>query len=175
MTEVIGRGGVEPHDGTDAVRFSLRLPYPAHEVWPAVATPGGLREWLAAADVLEPRLGGAVVLRWPDPGPGGGRAERGTVTAWDVEHVAEYTLDVLGRVRFHLEPALGHASTVLRFTHEASPSAGEAPASRLARWHQHFDYLVEALAGRPRDWSAWAPAAHRELYAGYEAAGGTQS
>ncbi|MEY6569804.1 hypothetical protein AB8B12_33765, partial [Streptomyces sp. PGLac3x] len=45
------------------LRFLLPLPHPVDRVWQAVATPEGLPGWLAAAEVLEPRLGGAVPLR----------------------------------------------------------------------------------------------------------------
>ncbi|WP_406271846.1 hypothetical protein OHT93_21850 [Streptomyces sp. NBC_00191] len=43
------------------LRFELRLPHAVVRVWAAVATPEGMPTWLAAADVLEPRIGGAAV------------------------------------------------------------------------------------------------------------------
>ncbi|MFI1710626.1 SRPBCC domain-containing protein [Streptomyces griseoruber] len=113
----------------------IRLPVPMETVWPAVSTPDGLAAWWAGADLLEPRLGGAVVLR----GPGEGR-----ITAWDVDRVAEYTFPAIGRVRFHLERD-GATASVLRFTHEfrggERPDSGAEPA-----WRARFEHLIELLA-----------------------------
>ncbi|WP_189716347.1 SRPBCC domain-containing protein [Streptomyces chryseus] len=156
MAGVVEAGTWERRERTDVLRFTLHLAQPVHQVWPAVATPAGLREWLAEADPLEARLGGAVTLRWLNAG-GGGTVAEGTVTAWDLEHVAEYTVAGHGRVRFHLAPAGTTNGTVLRFTNEV-PRAGEQDRlSRLAGWHQHLEHLAEALEGRPRDASAWTP------------------
>ncbi len=167
MTDEIPHGTSEPRDAAVVLKFTLDLPQPAHRVWPAVATPEGLREWLAAVERLEPRLGGAVTLRWLNTGDGDAAVEHGTVTAWDPEHVAEYTVAVHGRIRFHLEPAwAGAIGTVLRFTDEVAVAGDADRLSRLAGWHQHFEYLLAALDGRPRDWPEWDPDRHRELYAG---------
>lgn len=95
------------------LRFELHLPHAYAALWPALTTPDGLRGWLAAADVLERRLGGAITLRWLNTGT----VVTGRVTAWDVERVAEYTVTEHGRIRFHLEP-VGTDSTVIRFVNE---------------------------------------------------------
>ncbi|OEJ25650.1 hypothetical protein AR457_15420 [Streptomyces agglomeratus] len=185
MADVIGPGTCEHHAHTDVLRFTLHLAHPVHRVWPAVATPAGLRGWLAAAEPLEPRLGGAVTLRWlnsDDSGEstadgttgGEGTVAEGTVTAWDVEHVAEYTVTVHDRIRFHLAPDGQTNGTVLRFTNEVAVSGEAERLSRLAGWHQHLEYLVEFLDGR-QDWSAWTLDRYRELYAAYESPGGRQS
>ncbi|MFI9185968.1 SRPBCC domain-containing protein [Streptomyces goshikiensis] len=141
------------------LRFEPHLPHAYETIWPALTTPDGLRGWLAEADVLERRLGGAVTLRGADGGP----ALSGQVTAWDVERVVEYTLTGLGRIRFHLEP-VGTDSTVIRFSHEYTPnqpgpgpgldrtgSAGgrAADADHLAGWHRRFELLESALEGHP--------------------------
>ncbi|MFJ8112959.1 SRPBCC domain-containing protein [Streptomyces sp. NPDC096132] len=112
----------------------VRLPVPMEAVWPAVSSPDGLAAWWVEADLFEPRLGGAVVLR----GPGEGR-----VTAWDVDRVAEYTFPTIGRVRFLLERD-GDTASVLRFTHE--PGGGEPPGSGAEpAWQARFEYLSELL------------------------------
>lgn len=189
MADVIGPGTCEHRAHTDVFRFTLNLAHPVHRVWPAVATPAGLRGWLAAAEPLEPRLGGAVTLRWLNSDDGGDSGEgtggggtgaagtggEGTVTAWDVEHVAEYTVAVHGRIRFHLAPAGQTNGTVLRFTNEVAVPGEAERLSRLAGWHQHLEYLVEFLDGRRKDWSAWTLDRYRELYAAYESPGGRQS
>ena len=97
------------------------------QVWAAVAAPEGLAGWFAAADVLEPRLGGAVTLR--DVGSG-------QVTAWDVDRVAEYTVGDGGRIRFHLERD-GDDGTTVRFTHEFR---GETETEE--RWRARFERLI---------------------------------
>ncbi|MGQ5656121.1 hypothetical protein ACUJ8H_39945, partial [Streptomyces sp. EKR5.2] len=75
MTDPIEEGTAE-HRGDMHVRhYVLHLPRPVEEVWRALATAAGLRQWLAAAEPFEPRLGGAVGLRLP-----GGTA-RGRITA----------------------------------------------------------------------------------------------
>jgi uncharacterized protein YndB with AHSA1/START domain len=177
MTDVIPRGTSETRDGDDRLlRFELPLPHSVVRVWAAVATPEGLPTWLAAADVLEPRLGGAVTLRRlavPDQGtvpPGDAEwrqtVAEGTVTAWDVEHVAEYTVSVHGRIRFHLEPWV-EIGTTLRFTNEFR-GTDEQRLDSLAGWHQHFELLADALDGRPMtDWSTWKADRRQELRQSY--------
>ncbi|MEU5437620.1 SRPBCC domain-containing protein [Streptomyces sp. NPDC020719] len=167
MTDVIPHGTSEPHEGAWLLRYELHLPHPRTRVWAAVATPEGLPGWLCAADVLEPRLGGAVTLRWLNADPGDASAvHSGQVTAWFPERVAEYTVDLHGRIRFHLEPA-GPTATVLRFTNEF-PGEDSLRLDCLAGWHQHFEFLADALAGRPKDWSTWSPERWRELRETYE-------
>lgn len=47
------------HDGDVLLlRYTVDLPHPVARVWEAVATAEGMREWLCAADPMEPRLGG---------------------------------------------------------------------------------------------------------------------
>ncbi|OII68175.1 MULTISPECIES: SRPBCC family protein [unclassified Streptomyces] len=133
-----------PH-GTRTVRQVVHLPRPEEDVWPALAERHGLRSWLAAVEVLEPRLGGAVVLRWLDDPAGA--ALSGTVTAWDVERVVEYTFPGgAGRVRFHLEPGEhgDRAATVLRLTHtfDGPEALGE---QQEAAWRVRFDRLAAVL------------------------------
>lgn len=125
----IQQGTGRTRGNTHLLHFLVRIPRPMEQVWPALASPAGLAGWFTAADVLEPRLGGAVSLR----GLGAGR-----VTAWDVDRVAEYTLEG-GRLRFHLERD-GDSASTLRFTHEYR---GEGEAE--VRWRTRFERLVEQL------------------------------
>ncbi|MBT2368749.1 SRPBCC domain-containing protein [Streptomyces sp. ISL-10] len=171
MSDVIPQGTTETRDdGTRLLRYELRLPHPVIRVWAAVATPEGLPAWLCAADVLEPRLGGAVTLRWLNADADGRHiVAEGHVTAWDVERVAEYTVTVHGRIRFHLEPH-GDEGTVLRFTNELRCD-DEVLLDCLAGWHHHFELLVAALEGRPTtDWSTWTPERWQQLRDAYAAA-----
>ncbi|NBE54016.1 SRPBCC domain-containing protein [Streptomyces boluensis] len=166
MTATIGQGTSRTDDGTQHLHFELHLPHPVERVWFAVATAPGLRQWLAAADVLVPRLGGAVTLRWLNQ-EGDAAVHAGRVTAWDLERIAEYTLDSLhGRMRFHLEPD-GRDGTTLRFTNEFRGDDA-LRLDCLAGWHDHFEFLAEALGGHPKDWSTWTPSRwqrFRDVYA----------
>ncbi|MCX4818581.1 SRPBCC domain-containing protein [Streptomyces sp. NBC_01142] len=162
--DAIPHGTSETRDGgLHLLRYELHLPHPVVRIWAAVATPEGLPTWLAAADVLEPRVGGAVALRWLNTNVEGQHTiTQGTVTAWDPERVAEYTVAVLGRIRFHLEPS-GEDATTVRFTHEFR-GTDELRLDCLAGWHQHFELLADALDGRPvTDWSTWTADRWREL------------
>ncbi|HET9381724.1 MAG TPA: SRPBCC family protein [Streptomyces sp.] len=134
MTGAIEQGASESRGSTHLLHFLVRLPRPVEQVWPALATGAGLAAWFTPADVLEPRLGGEVALR--DVGPG-------SVTAWDVERVAEYTVEGGGRVRFHLERD-GDTGTTLRFTHEF-----RGPVTTERRWRARFERLAALLEDRP--------------------------
>ncbi|WP_327368083.1 hypothetical protein [Streptomyces sp. NBC_01217] len=169
-TPVIERGTSETHGDRHTLRFTLRLPHPVPRVWAAVAGSEGLHGWLAAADPFEPRIGGAITLRWRGTDQdGNATVASGTVTAWDIERVAEYTLEgVHGRIRFHLEPPRGD-HVLLRFTNELRGD-DELRLDCLAGWHDHFLLLVDALGGYPADWSKWTPVRWAELREEYEAA-----
>ncbi|MEU8435833.1 SRPBCC domain-containing protein [Streptomyces sp. NPDC029216] len=143
------------------IRFELHVPYAYEALWPFLTTGDGLQSWLAAADVLERRLGGAVTLRWLNTGT----TVSGQVTAWDVERVVEYTVSEHGRLRFHLEP-VGTDSTVIRFLNERGGS-DEERLDCLAGWHDHFEMLEAALAGHPADWPSWTDTRWSELRASY--------
>ncbi|GLX53289.1 hypothetical protein Shyhy01_62390 [Streptomyces hygroscopicus subsp. hygroscopicus] len=131
MSGSIAQGTSQTHGNTHILHFLVRLPRPMEDVWTAVATPEGIGAWCTAVGALEPRLDGAVSLR----GLGSGR-----VTAWDVDRVAEYTLDEGGgRLRFHLERD-GAAECVLRFTHEFQ---GEGPSDM--DWRRKFEQLITVL------------------------------
>lgn len=171
MTEAIAHGTSSSHGDTHTLRFALFLPYAAARVWGEVATPVGLGQWLATADVFESRLGGRVTLRGSD-----GPVAAGTVTAWDGERVAEYTFGGRGRIRFHLE-SVGAEATVVRFTHEFTGAADRRPEA-LACWHEHFELLHEVLEGRP-GLRPGEPAGNRErrrqLRSAYSPRGGRHS
>ncbi|AVH61245.1 hypothetical protein C4B68_17150 [Streptomyces dengpaensis] len=128
MDSPIEQGPTEARGDARLLHYLLRLPQPVEKVWTAVATLEGLTGWLAVVEVFEPRLGGAVSVR----GLGSGR-----VTAWDVERVAEYTVEGRGRIRFHLEHGVPRGTTV-RFTHEFE---GED----TPEWRARFERLQHAL------------------------------
>lgn len=165
MSAMIGQGVSRTDGSVQQLRYVLDLPHPVEKVWAAVATPEGLPGWLAAADVFEPRLGGAVSLRWLNGDQSA--THSGYVTAWDPERIAEYTIDLHGRCRFHLEAADGETGTVLRFTNEFEGDDA-LRLDCLAGWHNHFEFLVDALDGRPKDWSTWSLEPWRELRETYQ-------
>ncbi|MEU1008313.1 SRPBCC domain-containing protein [Streptomyces sp. NPDC088810] len=132
MSGSIAQGTSQTHGNEHILHFVVELPRPMEDVWAAVATAEGLASWFTAAEVLEHRLGGAVTLR--DLGSG-------QVTAWDVDRVAEYTLEGAGRLRFHLERE-GDNASVLRFTHEFQ---GEEESEQ--RWRDRLERLIGTLGG----------------------------
>ncbi|MBC7271327.1 MAG: SRPBCC family protein [Streptomyces sp.] len=134
MTGSVEQGTSQTHGNTHLLHFLVRLPRPMEAVWPAFATPEGLAAWFTPADVLEPRLGGAVTLR----GTGSGQ-----ITAWDVDRVAEYTVGEGGRIRFHLERD-GAEACVLRFTREFR---GEGESE--AEWRARFERLLDIEGPSP--------------------------
>ncbi|MBC9727821.1 hypothetical protein [Streptomyces sp. TRM68367] len=133
MTGSIEQGASQTRGSTHILHFLVRLPRPMEAVWPAFSTPDGLAAWFTPADVLEPHLHGAVTLR--DLGSG-------QITAWDVDRVAEYTVEGGGRIRFHLERD-GEEGSALRFTHEFR---GEQESEQ--RWRNRFERLIELLESR---------------------------
>ncbi|MET7609926.1 SRPBCC family protein [Streptomyces seoulensis] len=128
MRGSIEQGMSQTHGNTHIRHFLVRLPKSMEEVWPAVAEAEGLSAWCTPVDVLEPRLDGTVALR--DLGAG-------RVTAWDVDRVAEYTVERGGRLRFHLERD-GERGSTLRFTHEYQ---GEGASE--AEWRTRFERLIQ--------------------------------
>ncbi|MFD7305993.1 SRPBCC domain-containing protein [Streptomyces pharetrae] len=133
-TGSIVQGTSQTHGNTHILHFTVRLPGVMEAVWSAFSTPEGLASWFTPADELEPRLGGAVTLR--DLGSG-------RVTAWDVDRVAEYTVEGAGRIRFHLERD-GEGASVLRFTHEFE-GEGESESA----WRARFERLIGDLPPSP--------------------------
>ncbi|MFB7502884.1 hypothetical protein [Streptomyces broussonetiae] len=130
MSGSIAQGTGRTRGNAHILHFLVRLPRSMEDVWPAVATPEGLGAWCTAVEVLQPRLDGVVVLR---------ELGSGRVTAWDVDRVAEYSLEGGGRIRFHLERD-GDAASVLRFTREFR---GEAESE--SGWRTRFERLIEYI------------------------------
>ncbi|MGW7242894.1 hypothetical protein [Streptomyces sp. NPDC054804] len=131
MTGSIAQGTSQTHGNNHILHFLVRLPRPMGQVWPSLSTPEGLAAWLAPVDVLQPRLDGTVTL---------GDLGTGRVTAWDVDRIAEYTVDGGGRIRFHLERD-GESGTALRFTHEFK---GETTTEQA--WRTRFERLIDLLS-----------------------------
>ncbi|SEE78510.1 hypothetical protein [Streptomyces sp. Ag109_O5-10] len=130
MTGSIEQGTSQTHGRTHILHFLVRLPKAPHQVWPSLATAEGLAAWFTPADVLQPRLGGTVTL---------GDLGTGTVTAWDVDRIAEYTVEGGGRIRFHLERD-GDTGSALRFTHEFK---GEVETEQ--GWRNRFERLIDSM------------------------------
>jgi uncharacterized protein YndB with AHSA1/START domain len=74
--------------GPRTLRFERRLEHPPERVWRALTDPGELAVWLVAAAELEPRLDGAVTLRWA-----GDASATGRIVAWQPPEELAYTWD----------------------------------------------------------------------------------
>jgi uncharacterized protein YndB with AHSA1/START domain len=147
-------GTLEIREGTKVLRYERRLRHPVERVWRALTEPGELRGWLAEAE-LDPTPGGAVVLRWLNTDDEGNTAvARGTVARWEPPRVLQLDTDIHGRLRFELEPD-GDGATRLTFTVEHDTLPDDYVVEVRAGWHIHLEHLVDALDGRPVDWSRW--------------------
>jgi uncharacterized protein YndB with AHSA1/START domain len=128
------------------VRFERRIEHPIEKVWEAIATPGGIKGWLGAAQ-LELSEGGSVRLQFDKTV---GNVVTGQVTEVDPPRVLEYTFGQADSVlRWELEPA-GDA-TLLTLTHTLPTD--EHRAKTAAGWHTLLDMIPEAIAGNDPQWS----------------------
>jgi len=130
--------------GPRTLRFERRLAHPPERVWRALTDPAELAIWLVAAAELEPRLDGAVTLRWA-----GDAAATGRIVVWQPPEELAYTWDEgegESLVRFSLT-ADGDGTRVV-LTHERIDSLSGFGAG----WHAHLDMLEGLLDGRPVDW-----------------------
>ena len=130
--------------GPRTLRFERRLEHPPERVWRALTDPGELAVWLVAAAELEPRLDGAVTLRWV-----GDASATGRIVAWQPPEELAYTWDEgegESLVRFSLT-ADGDGTRVV-LTHEGIDSLSGFGAG----WHAHLDMLEGLLHGRAVDW-----------------------
>lgn len=161
-------GTIEEMSGKHVLRYERRLDHPVERVWAALTERDQLALWLAAADELEPVQGGRIALRWlnvPDSpqeweehGIELGDVDpaapvTGTITELDPPRLIEYDTDKMGRMRWELRP--DGDGCVLAFTNTIELPDGFPATQTLAGWHIHLDHLVDALAGRPVEWSTW--------------------
>ncbi len=162
-------GTIEETGGKHVLRYERRLEQPVERVWAALTEPDELRGWLAAAEELDLREGGAIQLRWlnvPDdtdewqekgieiPEDHDMSAPvRGTITQLDPPNLIEYETDQMGLMRWELR---GEGNgCALTFTNTMELPSGHPPEQTLAGWHIHLDHLEEALAGQQIDWPNW--------------------
>ena len=161
-------GTIEQQGGRHVLRYERRLDHTVERVWAALTDPGELRGWLAAAEELDLREGGAIALRWlnvpDDPKEWEGQVDipedhdmsapvRGTITRLEPPHLIEYETDQMGLLRWELRGE-GDVCT-LTFTNTIELPEGHPPDQTLAGWHIHLDHLEDALRGQPADWDNW--------------------
>lgn len=147
-------------DEGDLATLTFRRVYPhrRENVWAAIATPEGLRDWLMCTEALiEGRPGGRIELRSGPPG----YHSTGNILVWDPPHVLEYEWNVApvpemprgerAIFRYELE-ADGEATRLLvTYRRLTRRSAG----GFLPGLHAFLDRLEAQLAGRPLpDWMA---------------------
>jgi uncharacterized protein YndB with AHSA1/START domain len=152
--------------GADAVRFERILPGPIERVWEYLTKSEQRGTWLASGS-MEPRLGGAVELRFrhADLHPhveetperykkyDKGSTLLGRITRWEPPRVLAYTWGDEGRdpgqpatseVTFELTPRGG--DVVLVLTHRRLASREEM-VNVSAGWHTHLALLGDRLSG----------------------------
>ncbi|MGF7233628.1 MAG: SRPBCC domain-containing protein, partial [Frankia sp.] len=103
----LSRGTVTRNGDRSILRYERHLRHPVAAVWAAITEPEQLVAWLADAQ-LEPIEGGKVVLTWLNTDDEGNRAiASGTVRRWEPPHLAEFDIDIHGRLRFELDEEPG--------------------------------------------------------------------
>lgn len=173
-----GTARSSPGGDAHTISFELVFPRPVETVWEAVATPDGLRGWLASADPFEPGPGGAVALRWLDGGEDAGSASGdGSVPGSGLGSasgsgsrsgpgsgfggpVASGRITAWSRRRLaeYTVGTRGSFGFTLKGTADDDRTrvrfrndfTGDAARllDRLAGWHHHFELLKEELDGR---------------------------
>ena len=132
-------------DGDRVVaRFGVTLAAPPDTVWTAFTQPARFVDWLAPGEV-EPRLGGAMKLNFPDSGI----VIDSRISAFEPGRVLEYSWSRPGEpdrpIRFELASAGSATALVLTLS-----APVEEDASRTAAgWAAHLEMLAAALAGAP--------------------------
>jgi uncharacterized protein YndB with AHSA1/START domain len=141
--------------GRDGLRFERRFAAPPERVWKALVTPEGLGAWLGDAVTLEPRAGGALVIRFNEEDRMNGtilefEPQRRLVLAWREDsngtasgHATREDDESI--VTFELAPA-GDGGTAFAFTHRYI-RPGDPMIGFGAGWHSHLDALGAYLAG----------------------------
>jgi len=132
--------------------FELTIDAPAEDVWRALTTGEGLRQWFAPVAEVEPRLGGIVKLGW-----GPGMEGSAPVSAWEPGARFAWTEDHGERgprvVEFILEASGGQ--TKLRLAHSgfgADASFDEEFDSTNGGWLTFLAclrYYVETMRSAP--------------------------
>jgi uncharacterized protein YndB with AHSA1/START domain len=162
-------GTIEQAGNKYVLRYEREFAHPVERVWAALTEPDELRGWLAAAEELDLREGGAISLRWLNvPEDTEGWKEKGieipddhdisapvraTITKLDPPHLIEYESDQMGLMRWELRGA-GNGCA-LTFTNTIDLPADQPPEQTLAGWHIHLDHLEVMLAGGEIDWANW--------------------
>lgn len=125
-------GTLETVDGSPALRFERRLPYPVERVWRAVSEPAELVRWFVAAVDWTPAAGETFVSM----------EEPGEVTEVSPPHRLAW---IWGGERFSFELEPDGDGCLLVFVHVfAERSLG---AQHAAGWELHFGRLDAHLAG----------------------------
>jgi len=144
-------------DGAHATLTFRRLyHHPPEQVWDAIATPEGLREWLMCTHaVIEGRVGGRIELVSGPPG----YHSTGRILAWDPPRVLEYEWNVApvpemprgehAIFRYELTPDDGSTHVLVTYRRITKQTA----RGFLPGLHAFLDRLEAQLDGRPLpDW-----------------------
>ncbi|MFN3537342.1 MAG: SRPBCC domain-containing protein [Brevundimonas sp.] len=146
-------------EGGWELRFERRLRHSPERVWAALTTPGGLKCWLAEANI-EGRDGGRMDLRFTQPATAdfpdteACRTQYNEVLVWRPVTRFDHTFgDPESVVSWRLEP--DGDGTCLTLIHRV-PRSWECDLSRtLSGWHHHMEGLEDAVQGVAHLWS-WA-------------------
>jgi uncharacterized protein YndB with AHSA1/START domain len=123
-------------------RFDIMLDNHPEEVWSALTHPSEFINWLAPG-VIDPRLGGRVMIDFEDSGI----VIDSAVTAYEPARVLEYSWSGPGEplrpISWELEPVGATTRLVLTVTVPDDEDVGRA----CAGWAAHLEMLIASLAG----------------------------
>ena len=150
------------YDGTlhdlHTVEFKRLIPGPIELAWDYLTKPELLKTWFADV-TLEPRLGGAVTVRFVKDSCGAGAGVQGTIREFRPPHAIAFSWirqrpqpdgsiqdNDEGEVRFEL--AERGEKVVLTLLHRPRPT--EELLGHSAGWHAYLDNLELLISGRER-------------------------
>jgi uncharacterized protein YndB with AHSA1/START domain len=150
------------YDGTlrdlHTVEFKRLVPGPIELAWDYLTKPELLKTWFADV-TLEPRLGGAVAVRFAKDTCGAGAGVQGTIREFRPPHVIAFSWirrrpeadgslqdSDEGEVRFEL--AERGEKVLLTLLHSGQPT--EELLGHSAGWHAYLDNLDSLMSGRGR-------------------------
>ena len=149
----------EREAGFTTATTTRRLDHPADAVWPMVAEPTRVAEWLAPGRI-EQRLGGGVRLDFADSGT----VIDSAVSAFEDGRLVAFSWSKPGEPLRPVRLALSPDGAGTQLTLTVKTPDGEDPARAAAGWAAHLAMLEAALAGAPIGFPFETFRAARELY-----------
>ena len=142
-------GAVRRTGETVEIVFLRRYARPIEKIWAALTVPERIADWFADVELLEPRLGGAIHLHFPEVNV----RIQGRITEFDPPHVLTWTWP---------KPEGGESTVTFRLERDGDGcrltliEAGLTPKDgpgNAAGWHAHLEALEDAADGKRTPWA----------------------